>query len=126
MDCDNLTADEATLASKKLPICPFIDYEAEETGNSHESDDSEVAVSSLRKSTHSKSISMEQFISTCTVLVLKRKIKSLTSIKKDLDDWCGNSKAKLFCTKALYSSGRWKLNLSPKPVSFLVAGIQTN
>ena len=54
VDFDNLTDDEASLASKRLPICPFIDYGAEETGNSHESDDSEVAVSSLKKSKRSK------------------------------------------------------------------------
>ena len=54
VDFDNLTDDEASLASKRLPVCPFIDYEAEETGNSHESDDSEVAVSSLKKSKRSK------------------------------------------------------------------------
>ena len=45
VDFDNLTDDETSLAFKRLPICPFIDYEAEETGNAHESDDSEVAVS---------------------------------------------------------------------------------
>ena len=54
VDFDNLTDDETSLASKRLPICPFIDYEAEETGNSHESHDSEVAVSSLKKSKRSK------------------------------------------------------------------------
>ena len=49
VDSDNLTDDEANLASKRPPICPFIDYEAEETRNSQESDESEVAVSFLKK-----------------------------------------------------------------------------
>ena len=57
----DLTHDERTLDSKRLISCPFIEYEAEETGNSYRSGDCDVAVCSLKKKqTLQKSIFLEQ------------------------------------------------------------------
>ena len=53
MDFDDLTDDKASLDSKRFTSCPFIDYEAEDIGNSYDSDDCDVAVCSLEKP-HSK------------------------------------------------------------------------
>ena len=49
VDFDNLTDDEASPDSKLLASCPLIDYEAEDTGNSYDSDDCDVAMCSLKK-----------------------------------------------------------------------------
>ena len=49
MDFDNLTDGEASLDSKRLTTCVFIDYEAEDTGISYDCDNCDVAVCSPKK-----------------------------------------------------------------------------
>ena len=49
VDFDNPTDVEASLDSKRLASCPFIDYEAEDTRNFYDSDDCDVAMCSLKK-----------------------------------------------------------------------------
>ena len=126
MDFDKLTGDGASVASKPLPICPFIDYSAEETRNSYKNDNSEIAMSSLKESKPTKNQfycnsqpELPQYQS-----LRKKQIFSGVA-QKDLKDWCGNSKAKLFRTKGLYYSGHCE-KLKPNPVSFSVAEYRQN
>ena len=50
IDFEHVTDDEASLTSNRSPSCPFIEYEAEETETSYQSDDdSDVTVWSSYK-----------------------------------------------------------------------------